>query len=61
MRVATQAVAVTMIVVTRVIVAVAMAVVRMAAGFLSLLVHLLDSNRDLLCLTGWIHPTFSTS
>lgn len=46
--------AVTMIVVVSMIVAVAMAVVRMAAGFLGLFVHLLDSNRDLLCLTARI-------
>jgi hypothetical protein len=52
---------VTMIVVMRVIVAVAVAVVRMSAGFLGLVVHQHDSNRDLLCLTAWIRPTFSTS
>jgi hypothetical protein len=29
------------------------AVVRMAGGFLGFLVHRLDSNRDLVWLTGW--------
>jgi hypothetical protein len=37
-----------------VVVAVAVAVVRMAAGFLGFIVHQLDSNRDLVCLTAWI-------
>ena len=49
---AAQAVAVTMIVVVCMIVAVAMAVVRMPAGFLGFFVHPLDSNRDLLRLTA---------
>jgi hypothetical protein len=52
--VAAEAVAVTMIVVVRMVVAVAVAIVRMAAGFLGLVVHPLDSNRDSVCLTAWI-------
>jgi hypothetical protein len=38
----------------RVIVAMAVAVVRMAAGFFGFLMHRLDSNRDLVCLTARI-------
>jgi hypothetical protein len=41
---------VTMIVIVGMVVAVAVAVVRMAGGFLGFLVHRLDSNRDL----GWL-------
>ena len=48
MRVAAQAVAVSMVV------AVAVAVVRMAAGFLCFVMHQHDSNRDLVRLTAWI-------
>ena len=54
MRVAAQAVAVTMIMIVHMVVAMAVAFVRMAAGFLGLVVHQHDSNRDLLCLTAWI-------
>ena len=50
---ATQAVAVTMIMIVGMIVAMAVAVVRMGAGFLGFLMHRLDSNRDLVWLTGW--------
>ena len=49
---AAEAVAVTMIV--GMLVAVAVAVVRVAGGFLGFLVHRLDSNRDLVWLTAWI-------
>jgi hypothetical protein len=51
---ATQAVAVTMIMIVGMIVAMAVAVVRMGAGFLGFLMHRLDSNRDLVCLTARI-------
>ena len=58
MRMATQTVAVTMLVpmimVVRMVVAVAVAVVRMAAGFLCCVVHQHDSNRDLVWLIAWI-------
>ncbi|HEY4948768.1 MAG TPA: hypothetical protein VIH88_00405 [Candidatus Acidoferrales bacterium] len=54
MRVAAESVAVTMIMIVRMVVAVAVAVVRMAAGFLGLVVHQHDSNRDSLRLTAWI-------
>jgi hypothetical protein len=40
-----------MIVIVRVIVAVAF--VRVGASFLGFLLHRLDSNRDLVCLTVW--------
>jgi len=53
-RVAAESVAVTMIMIVRMVVAVAVAVVRMAAGFLGLVVHQHDSNRDSLRLTAWI-------
>ena len=43
-----------MIMIVRMVVAVAVAVVRMAAGFLGLVVHQHDSNRDSLRLTAWI-------
>ena len=49
---AAEAVAVTMIV--GMLVAVAVAVVRVAGGFLGFLVHRLNSNRDLIWLTAWI-------
>ena len=49
---AAESVGVTMI--ASMVVAVAMAFVRLAAGFLGLLVHRLDSNRDLVCLTARI-------
>ena len=42
-----------MIVVVSIVVAVAVALVRMASGFLGSLVHRLDSNRDLVWLTAW--------
>lgn len=42
-----------MIVVVSIVVAVAVALVRMASGFLGFLVHRLDSNRDLVWLTAW--------
>ena len=45
---------VTVIVIVRMIVTVAVAVVRVTAGFLGLVVHPLDSNRDLVCLTAGI-------
>jgi hypothetical protein len=45
---------VTMIMIVRMIVTVAVAVVRMAAGFLRFFVHPFDSNRDLVCLTARI-------
>jgi hypothetical protein len=51
---AAEAVAVAMIVVVSMVVAVAVAVVGVAGGFLSFLVHRLDSNRDLVWLTAWI-------
>lgn len=41
-----------MIVVVSIVVAVAVALVRMASGFLGFLVHRLDSNRDLVWLTA---------
>jgi len=47
-----QAVALTVIMIVRVIVAVAVTFVRMAGGFLCLLMHRLDSNRDLVWLTA---------
>ena len=46
--------AVAVIVVVRMVVAMAVAIVRMAAGFFGFLVHPLDSNRDLVWLTAWI-------
>jgi len=52
MRKAAEAVAVSVI--AGMIVAMAVAFVRLAAGFLGLLVHRLDSNRDSVCLTAWI-------
>ncbi len=62
MRVAAQAVAVTMIVpmivIVRMVVAVVVTVVGMAAGLLGFVVHQLDSNRDLVCLTAWIRGGF---
>jgi hypothetical protein len=47
-------VAVAMIVILSMVVAVAVAVVRVAADFSGFVVHQLDSNRDLVCLTAWI-------
>jgi hypothetical protein len=47
-----QAVALTVIMIVRVIVAVAVTFVRMAGGILCLLMHRLDSNRDLVWLTA---------
>jgi hypothetical protein len=43
-----------MIVILSMVVAVAVAVVRVAADFSGFVVHQLDSNRDLLCLTARI-------
>jgi hypothetical protein len=52
-----QAMTVTKVVIVRMVVAVVVAVVRIAVGFLGFVVHQLDSNRDLVCLTvrnrGW--------
>ena len=58
-----QAMAVAMIVVVIVsmVVTMSVAVVRVAAGFLGLIVHQPDSNRDSVCLTAWIRATVSTS
>jgi hypothetical protein len=53
----TVTVVMTMIMIVRMVVTVAMAVVRMAAGFLGFVVHPLDSNRDLVCLTAWIRSS----
>jgi hypothetical protein len=53
-RVPAQAVAVAMIVIFSMVVAVAVAVVQVAAGFSGFVVHQLDSNRDLVCLTARI-------
>ena len=52
MRVAAQAVAVSMVV--SMVVAMAVAIMRMAAGFLCFVMHQHDSNRDLAWLTAWI-------
>jgi hypothetical protein len=49
------------VVIVRIVVAVGVAVVRVAAGFLGLIVHQPDSNRDSVCLTAWIRATVSTS
>jgi hypothetical protein len=49
---ATQAVAVTVVV--SMVVAMAVAIMRMAAGFLCFVMHQHDSNRDLVWLTAWI-------
>ena len=49
---ATQAVAVTVVV--SMVVAMAVAIMRMAARFLRFVMHQHDSNRDLVRLTAWI-------